>query len=83
MNGQNRPTACCDECGSAFIPAASRMANLCPECAHWLYGYPSCVHQFVGGRCASCGWDGSVSAYVQKLQTRAVRTEQGGQSKTT
>ena len=47
------------------------MSALCPECAHWLYGYPPCEHVFeasdAGKRCTRCGWDGSQSAYVRKL----------------
>lgn len=62
---------CCDECGSDYFAAASRMARLCSECAHWLYGYPRCDHQFAGQRCAKCGWDGSVSAYLRTLQAEA------------
>lgn len=57
----------CAECGSAYRRAASRMAALCPECAHRLYGTDNCPHQFVDGRCARCHWDGSVSAYVRSL----------------
>ena len=61
---------CCDECGSDYFAAASQMAQLCPECAHWLYGYPRCQHLFASGRCSRCGWDGSVSAYLRKLQSQ-------------
>ena len=43
------------------------MLALCPECAHHLYGHPNCTHSFLGGRCSLCGWDGSRSAYVEKL----------------
>jgi len=56
----------CDECGSAFIAERSAMAGLCAECAHQLYGYPACAHAFEGGRCAQCGWDGSVSEFLAK-----------------
>lgn len=44
------------------------MAGLCPECAHWLYGYANCLHDMVDGRCRRCGWDGSVSTYVANLK---------------
>ena len=54
----------CDECGSRYIADRSAMASLCPECAHRLYGYPPCPHVMVEGRCADCGWDGSVSDYL-------------------
>jgi len=40
------------------------MAGLCAECAHRLYGYPACPHEFSEGRCTKCGWDGSVSAFL-------------------
>ncbi len=64
-------TKCCDECGSDYLAAASQMSHLCPECAHWLYGYPRCGHEFAEGRCSKCGWDGSVSAYLRTLQAQA------------
>ena len=63
-------TRCCDECGSDYIATTSQMSQLCLECAHWLYGYPPCGHEFAGGRCLRCGWDGSVSAYLRKLQSQ-------------
>lgn len=55
----------CDECGSGFNPAATRMAGLCAECAHRLYGYPACPHEMSAGRCMRCGWDGSVSDFLK------------------
>lgn len=58
----------CDECGSVFRASSSRMAALCPECSHWLYGYDNCRHRFVDGRCQACLWDGSVSACVRSLK---------------
>ena len=61
---------CCEECGSAYRAATSQMASLCPECAHWLYGYPPCCHEFAAGRCTRCGWNGSVSEYLRQLQSR-------------
>jgi hypothetical protein len=65
-------TRCCDECGSDYLVATSQMASLCPECAHWLYGYSQCPHEFSGGRCSRCGWDGSVSAYLRKMPSQRV-----------
>jgi predicted RNA-binding Zn-ribbon protein involved in translation (DUF1610 family) len=59
----------CDECGSFFLPSSSRMASLCPECSHHLYGYPNCPHEATDGRCKRCGWDGSVSPYVASLKS--------------
>jgi predicted RNA-binding Zn-ribbon protein involved in translation (DUF1610 family) len=58
----------CDECGSPFHRHKSPMAGLCPECAHWLYGYANCLHDMVDGRCRRCGWDGSVSVYIANLK---------------
>ena len=34
----------CDECGSEFLKGTSKMMKLCPECSHYLYGYPNCNH---------------------------------------
>lgn len=61
----------CDECGSDYLVATSQMSHLCRECSHWLYGYPRCFHEFAGGCCSRCGWDGSVSAYLRTLQSHA------------
>jgi len=58
----------CDECGSSYFASKSRMAALCPECAHYLYGYPNCRHEFSDGRCVLCHWDGSASDYVKTLK---------------
>jgi len=55
----------CDECGSGFFAERSPMAGLCAECAHRLYDYPACAHDFHGGRCRVCGWDGSQSEYLK------------------
>ncbi len=68
---EDRETKCCDECGSRYFVGTSPMAQLCPECSHWLYGYPRCEHEFAGERCSKCGWDGSVSDYVRTLRGRA------------
>ena len=58
----SRPaTKCCDEYGSTYFAVTSQMTSLCLECAHRLYGYPPCDHQFEDGRCVACHWDGSVS----------------------
>jgi hypothetical protein len=65
----------CDECGSDYFTASSQMSHLCPECSHWMYGYPACPHAFVDGRCSLCGWDGSVSPYLRKLQAQPGRPE--------
>lgn len=67
----NPPMQTCAECGSRFIVAVSPMSGLCPECAHQLYGYDNCNHQMQAGRCVSCGWDGSVSAFIKAQQHKA------------
>lgn len=61
----------CAECESLYFKASSQMAGLCPECAHYLYGYENCKHQFEDGRCLHCHWDGSESAMVKKLKEQA------------
>lgn len=59
--------AICDECGSEFLRASSRMLALCPECAHILYGYPNCNHIFKNRRCIYCYWNGSRSECIKGL----------------
>lgn len=58
----------CDECKSEFYRKSSRMKNLCPECAHLLYGYENCDHEFVNKRCRKCNWNGHSSDYINKLR---------------
>lgn len=58
----------CDECESLFFSESSKMSGLCPECAHILYGYPNCAHDFRNGRCLKCYWDGSESDYIKFLK---------------
>ena len=84
-------TRCCDECGSDSLASSSPMTDLCPECSHWLYGLPPCAHEFVGGRCARCGWDGSVvvtlaadlgmRAYIPKRSTESAPLDGQGSSR--
>jgi len=74
----------CDECGSGFVRAVSQMAQLCPECAHWLYGFPNCEHEFVevkGKRhCRRCSWDGSRSEYIESvIHSEGVRPSDVGE----
>ncbi len=59
----------CAECESPF--AESPMTGLCAECAHVLYGYPACTHEFAAGTaCQKCGWNGSRTDYVRSLLTK-------------
>lgn len=67
----------CDECGSTYVAVASRMARLCPECAHRLYGYPPCPHAFEDGRCTRCGWNGVRSTYIEALARRSTEANGG------
>lgn len=52
---ETREMRICDECNSPFYTESSKMAFLCPECAHQLYGYPPCEHDFSNGICHKCG----------------------------
>ena len=65
---EKRELIICDECGSAYFKGTSKMMKLCPECSHYLYGYPNCDHVFVKGRCLYCYWDGSESDYIKWLK---------------
>ena len=67
MHQENELIAICDECGSEYFKSTSKMDALCPECAHILYGYENCNHQFENGRCRFCFWDGRRSSYIQSL----------------
>ena len=58
----------CVECGSLYYPQTSEMKELCPECAHYLYGKKNCDHQFNFNRCVRCYWDGSVSRKVRQIK---------------
>ena len=60
----------CDECGSEYLASKSKMASLCPECAHILYGYDNCDHVFKDGKCTLCLWDGSRSEYIEDLRKK-------------
>jgi hypothetical protein len=48
---KNSSTTTCEECDSLYFSDSSRMSSMCPECAHIIYGYKACVHDFVDGRC--------------------------------
>jgi predicted RNA-binding Zn-ribbon protein involved in translation (DUF1610 family) len=67
--GKNKEIIVCAECKSEYFAHTSKMKNLCPECAHVLYGYENCDHQFQNGRCSRCYWDGSVSGYIKKMKS--------------
>ena len=58
----------CSECESEFYTHSSKMIELCPECAHKLYGYKNCSHEFENGRCIKCYWNGNTSEYLNDHQ---------------
>ena len=64
----NRKIIKCDECGSYYYQGSSKMAALCPECSHFLYGYEPCEHNFIDGRCEKCYWDASVTNYIKRIK---------------
>ncbi|GAA3732253.1 hypothetical protein GCM10022422_13230 [Flavobacterium ginsengisoli] len=59
----------CDECRSEFYVDSSVMKNLCPECAHYIYGYENCKHEFNNDRCSKCYWNGNSSDYINRLKS--------------
>ena len=58
----------CDECDSQYYASQSKMESLCPNCAHYLYGYENCPHKMKNNKCEICGWDGSVSTFITNLK---------------
>lgn len=66
----DRKIKVCDECKSNFYGHSSPMPGLCPECAHILYGYANCRHDFQKGRCTKCHWNGQNSDYIKKLKKK-------------
>jgi hypothetical protein len=60
----------CMECESNYLISSSKMGGLCPDCAHWLYGYENCAHDFKNGSCRLCHWNGKTSSYVLRLRTK-------------
>jgi hypothetical protein len=66
LTEHSREVKRCDECRSDYFADSAKIGHLCPECAHHLYGYPTCAHNFLADRCVSCGWDGSRSTFVKE-----------------
>ena len=48
--GMNREIKMCNECESEYFADTSKMIRLCPNCCHFLYGYPNCKHEFKNER---------------------------------
>ena len=58
-------------------------ANLCAECAHLLYGFPACRHEFAPrGSCVLCGC-GSPRSEELQLKAIAEGLDRGGTPRTT
>ena len=71
---ENSKIGICAECGSEFLRSKSKMKELCPECAHWLYGYENCKHIFKDGKCTVCLWNGKKSDYIRAVSSKAERS---------
>ena len=67
---ENNIIGTCAECGSEFLKSKSKMEELCPECAYWLYGYENCKHIFKDGKCTICLWNGNKSDYIKSLSDK-------------
>lgn len=61
----SREQKICVECQSKYFKGSSEMMNLCPDCAHQLYNYPNCEHEFKNGNCIKCGWNGQTSKFLK------------------
>ena len=66
----NREIIICDECESEYHKDSSEMMDLCPDCAHNLYGYPNCEHKFENGKCIKCCWNGKTSEYLKNREKK-------------
>ncbi|MDE6706691.1 MAG: hypothetical protein K2K06_01460 [Oscillospiraceae bacterium] len=66
----NKKINICSECGSEYFKLKSKMQALCPECTHVLYGYETCKHIFINGRCSKCFWNGKQSDYIKLLKSQ-------------
>ena len=57
----------CDECESEYYTQTSKMSSLCPQCAHVLYGYENCLHEFHNTRCIKCFWNGNIPKKLNNI----------------
>ena len=61
----NREKTVCTEWKSEYYKDSSEMMYLCPDCAHRLYGFSNCEHEFESGKCSRCSWNGLTSEYLK------------------
>ena len=67
----NKEINTCKECKSDYFLKTSKRENLCPNCAHYLYGQKQCGHRFEKSeRCTKCYWDGTFSERISALIER-------------
>lgn len=66
----NREIKICIECESGYYKDTSEMMDLCADCAHKLYGYPNCEHEFENGKCIKCAWSGQSSKYLKNREKK-------------
>lgn len=66
----NKDINTCKECKSDYFTKKSKKENLCPNCAHYLYGQKQCKHEMKRGKCYKCHWDGTFSKRVTALIER-------------
>ncbi|MFC4805188.1 hypothetical protein [Filifactor villosus] len=67
MKVKDKKVKICDECSRTYFEYSSKMAQLCPHCAHILYGYPDCGHVFEAYRCVKCLYHHNKEEYIDKL----------------
>lgn len=68
----NREVRICAECKSEYYSDTSEMMKLCPDCSHYLYGYPNCDHVFKNGRCTKCYWNGESTKFIIELKNKVI-----------
>ncbi|MGH1383290.1 hypothetical protein [Kordia sp.] len=66
----NKEINTCKECKSDYFTKKSKKENLCPNCAHYLYGQKECKHEMKRGKCYKCHWDGTFSERITALIER-------------
>lgn len=56
----------CDECKSELYADSQSLKSLCPNCAHHLYRYANCKHEFENDKCVKRYWNRNTSKYNTK-----------------